>query len=36
MALPNDCTLVGVELLDEAIDLPSFRHPLKAAYVFGA
>ncbi len=35
MALPEDCTLVGVELLDEAVDLPSFRHPPKAAYVFG-
>ena len=35
MALPEDCKLVGVELLDEAINLPSFRHPLKAAYVFG-
>ena len=22
-------------LLDEAVELPSFRHPLKAAYVFG-
>ncbi|MEM7428689.1 MAG: RNA methyltransferase [Pseudomonadota bacterium] len=35
MVLPEDCRLVGVELLDEAVDLPSFRHPLKAAYVFG-
>ncbi|MEM1200311.1 MAG: RNA methyltransferase [Pseudomonadota bacterium] len=35
MALPADCVLVGVELLDEAINLPSFRHPAKAAYVFG-
>ncbi len=35
MALPDDCTLVGVELMDDAVDLPSFRHPLKAAYVFG-
>jgi len=34
-ALPKDCALVGVELLDEAIDLPSFRHPLRAAYVLG-
>jgi len=33
--LPKDCTLVGVELLDEAVDLPSFRHPLRAAYVLG-
>jgi tRNA G18 (ribose-2'-O)-methylase SpoU len=35
MALPDGCKLVGVELLDEAIDLPSFRHPLRAAYVLG-
>ncbi|MBV8061114.1 MAG: RNA methyltransferase [Alphaproteobacteria bacterium] len=35
MALPKDCALVGVELLDEAVDLPSFRHPLRAAYVLG-
>jgi hypothetical protein len=27
--------LVGVELLDNATDLPSFRHPLNAAYVLG-
>lgn len=35
MALPEGCKLVGVELVDEAIDLPSFRHPLRAAYVLG-
>jgi tRNA G18 (ribose-2'-O)-methylase SpoU len=35
MALPKGCRLVGIELLDEAIDLPSFRHPLRAAYVLG-
>ncbi len=35
LALPEDCSLVGVELLDEAVDLPSFRHPLRAAYVLG-
>ena len=33
--LPERCVLVGVELLDEAVDLPSFRHPLNAAYVLG-
>ncbi len=33
--LPQHCRLVGVELLDEAIDLPSFHHPLRAAYVLG-
>jgi tRNA G18 (ribose-2'-O)-methylase SpoU len=35
MRLPSGCKLVGVELLDEAVDLPSFRHPLRAAYVLG-
>ena len=35
LALPQGCRLVGVELLDGAIELPSFRHPLRAAYVLG-
>lgn len=35
MVLPMDCTLVGVELTDDAIDLPSFRHPTRAAYLLG-
>ncbi len=35
MVLPQGCSLVGVELLDNAVDLPSFRHPLQAAYVLG-
>lgn len=35
MRLPRECVLVGVELLDEAVALPSFRHPLNAAYVLG-
>ena len=33
--LPKGCALVGVELLDDAVTLPSFRHPLQAAYVLG-
>lgn len=33
--LPQECTLVGVELTDDAVELPSFRHPTRAAYVFG-
>ena len=33
--LPKDCSLVGVELLEDAVDLPTFRHPLRAAYVLG-
>ena len=35
MQLPKNCQIVGVELLDEAIDLPSFTHPRCAAYVMG-
>ncbi len=35
VSLPRGCALVGIELLDDAVDLPSFRHPLNAAYVLG-
>ncbi|MEM9013624.1 MAG: RNA methyltransferase [Pseudomonadota bacterium] len=35
LILPEGCALIGVELADDAIDLPSFRHPLNAAYLFG-
>ncbi len=35
MKLPQGCPLVGIELLEEATILPSFRHPLSAAYVLG-
>lgn len=35
LRLPRGCQLVGVELVPGAADLPSFRHPLQAAYVFG-
>ena len=35
MTLPRHCQLVGIELVDEAIDLPSFTHPRCAAYVLG-
>jgi tRNA G18 (ribose-2'-O)-methylase SpoU len=35
MALPQGCVLVGIELTDDAIDLPTFKHPLRAAYVLG-
>ncbi len=35
MNLPHGCKLVGVELVDDAIELPSFRHPTQAAYVLG-
>ena len=36
LQLPQGCDLVGVEITDDATELPSFRHPLRAAYVFGA
>ncbi|TCS64783.1 RNA methyltransferase [Varunaivibrio sulfuroxidans] len=35
MILPAGCTLVGIELTDDAVDLPSFTHPGRAAYVLG-
>jgi tRNA G18 (ribose-2'-O)-methylase SpoU len=35
LLLPQGCVLVGVELLETATNLPSFRHPLNAAYVLG-
>jgi tRNA G18 (ribose-2'-O)-methylase SpoU len=34
--LPLGCRLVGVEISDDAIELPSFRHPRQAAYILGA
>jgi len=33
--LPDRCSLVGIELTDDAVELPSFRHPRAAAYVLG-
>ena len=33
--LPIGCRLVGVEITDDATELPRFRHPSRAAYVFG-
>jgi tRNA G18 (ribose-2'-O)-methylase SpoU len=35
LLLPDDCRLIGIELTDDAIDLPSFRHPTRAAYILG-
>lgn len=35
MILPEKCRLVGVELTDDAIELPSFLHPQTAAYILG-
>lgn len=33
--LPRGCKLIGVELTEDAVDLPSFHHPKAAAYVLG-
>ncbi len=35
MMLPQDCRLVGVELTEDSVMLPSFRHPSKCAYILG-
>ncbi len=35
LRLPRDCQLVGIELMEGAGVLPSFRHPRRAAYVLG-
>jgi tRNA G18 (ribose-2'-O)-methylase SpoU len=36
LVLPKGCELVGVEITDDAVELPSFRHPSRAAYIFGS
>jgi len=36
LRLPKGCSLVGVELAEDAVELPVFRHPRRAAYVLGA
>ena len=33
--LPKGCSVVGVELTDQSIELPRFRHPTNCAYVLG-
>src|SRR5262249_17334071 len=35
LKLPVGCDIVGVEITEDAVNLPSFRHPLRAAYIFG-
>lgn len=35
MNLPEKCSIIGIELTDDAINLPSFKHPLQAAYILG-
>ncbi len=34
--LPYACSLVGVEIVEEAIYLPRFSHPERACYLLGA
>jgi tRNA G18 (ribose-2'-O)-methylase SpoU len=34
--LPLRCRLIGIEITEDAVDLPSFTHPVAAAYVLGA
>jgi tRNA G18 (ribose-2'-O)-methylase SpoU len=36
MLLPKGCQVVGIEITEESIELPSFRHPTNAVYVLGA
>ena len=36
LRLPKGCKLVGIELLDDAEYLPSFKHPRLAAYILGS
>ena len=31
MDLPMECQLVGVEFIEDSIELPTFRHPTRAA-----
>ena len=33
--LPRGCQMVGVELVEDAVELPSFRHPERAVYILG-
>lgn len=35
LILPQHTSMVAVELLEDSIDLPSFRHPTRAVYVLG-
>ena len=35
LKLPKGCLLVGIEIHEEAVELPVFRHPMNAAYILG-
>lgn len=36
LGLPVGCALIGIELTEDAIEMPSFHHPHNAAYILGA
>lgn len=36
LVLPKGCGIVGVEFAEDAVMLPSFRHPPQALYVLGS
>jgi len=33
--VPQGCQVVGIEITEDAVDLPSFKHPTQAIYVLG-
>ncbi|WP_308910896.1 TrmH family RNA methyltransferase [Pseudokordiimonas caeni] len=33
--MPQGCRLVGIEMTDESVALPEFRHPTQAIYILG-
>jgi len=33
--VPQGCKIIGIEITEDSIDLPSFKHPLQAVYVLG-
>jgi len=35
LKLPKGCSLIGVEFNNDSIELPIFKHPSNAAYIFG-
>ena len=35
MDLPRASSIVGIELVEDSIELPSFRHPMRSIYLLG-
>ena len=35
IVLPRGCRMVAIEMCDDAVDLPSFKHPAQAVYMLG-